>query len=216
MNTQSRARSHGFNRLDIFVIVAVLAVLTAAFLADRKKRVDRAKLIACMGNLTQVGLSFRQWALDHQDSYPMSLSTNLGGTLEHITSGEVWRHFLVMSNELNTPVILVCPSDPERVRVRHFTPAFSNTNISYFVGVDANETMPQMFLTGDRNLEGGTRLPNRMVLVTSNDTVSWSKRMHRHQGNVGLADGSVQRFSSLQLQEAVPHTGTATNRLAMP
>lgn len=216
MNPQSRASSHGFNRLEVLVIVAVLAVLAFAYLADRKKGMDRAKFIHCTGNLKHIGLTFRMWALDHQDAYPMSLSTNLGGTLEHIATGEVWRHFQVMSNELNTPVILGCHSDRDRVRARHFTAAFSNTNISYFVGVDANETMPQMFLTGDRNLEGGTRLPNRMVLVASHDTVSWSKRMHRHQGNVGLADGSVQRFSSLQLQEALLHTGTASNRLAMP
>ncbi|MBE0545357.1 MAG: type II secretion system protein [Verrucomicrobia bacterium] len=216
MNTQSRARSHGFNRLEILVIVAVFAVLAFAFLADRKKQIDRAKRISCLGNLKQVGLSFRQWALDHQDAFPMSLSTNRGGTLEHVGTGEVWRHFQVMSNELNTPVILGCHSDRDRVRARHFTAAFSNTNISYFVGVDANETMPQMFLTGDRNLEGGTRLPNRMLQVTSNDTVSWSKGMHRHQGNVGLSDGSVQGFSSLQLQEALLNTGVATNRLAFP
>ncbi len=145
-NTQSRARSRGFNRLEILVIVAVLAVLAVAYLADRKKRMDRARLIACMGNLKNVGLSFRQWALDHQDAFPMSLSTNLGGTLEHVATGEVWRHFLVLSNELNTPVILGCHSDPDLVRVRHFTPAFSNTHISYFVCVDAHETLPPMFL----------------------------------------------------------------------
>lgn len=196
--------------------MAVLAVLALAFLADRKRRADRAKLIHCMGNLKHVGLSFRMWALDHQDAYPMSLSTNRGGTLEHVATGEVWQHFQIMSNELNTPVILACASDRDRVPVRHFTSAFGNTNISYFVGVDANETMPQMFLTGDRNLEGSTRLPNRMLPLTSNDTVSWSKRMHCHQGNVGLSDGSVQRFSSLQLQEALLHTGVATNRLALP
>ncbi len=216
MNTQSRARSHGFNRLEILVIVAVLAVLALAFHADRRKRVDRAKLIHCMGNLKHVGLSFRMWALDHQDAYPMSLSTNRGGTLEHVATGEVWQHFQIMSNELNTPVILACASDQSRVPVRHFTSAFGNTNISYFVGVEASDTMPQMFLAGDRNLEGGTQRPNRMRLVTSNDTVSWSRRMHRHQGNVGLSDGSVQRFSSLQLQEALLHTGVATNRLALP
>lgn len=211
-----RARAFGFNRLEVLVIVTVLAVLALAFLADRKKRVDRAKLIHCMGNLKHVGLSFRMWALDHQEAYPMSLSTNLGGTLEHVATGEVWRHFKVMSNELNTPLILTCASDRDRVPVRHFTPAFSNTNISYFVGVDASETMPQMFLTGDRNLEGGTRLPNQMLLVTSNDTVSWSSKIHRHQGNVGLSDGSVQRLATPQLQEALFYTGEATNRLAMP
>jgi len=40
--------------------------------------------------------------------------------------------------------------------------------------------------------------------------------MHKNQGNVALADGSVQAFSSSRLQEVLSNTGVATNRLAMP
>jgi hypothetical protein len=36
------------------------------------------------------------------------------------------------------------------------------------------------------------------------------------QGNVGLADGSVQGFSSTALRRALENTGVETNRLAMP
>ena len=75
----------------------------------------------------------------------------------------VYHHFQVMSNELNTPVILVCPSD-----VRGFARDFSslrNANISYFVNLDAGEATPAMPLCGDRNLltKVGEPTPNPLA-----------------------------------------------------
>src|SRR6266705_3972586 len=73
-----------------------------------------------------------------------------------------------MSNELSTPKILICPSEYDnRGAASTFsyvipggsanaTPYTNDLNTSYFVGVDAQDTNPQMFLTGDHNLgEGG-------------------------------------------------------------
>ena len=53
-----------------------------------------AERIQCVNNLKQVGLAFRIWAGDNQDKYPTTLN--------------------VMSNELSTTKILVCPSDKAR------------------------------------------------------------------------------------------------------
>jgi hypothetical protein len=145
----------------------------------------------------------------------MSVSTNLGGTLEYVARGEMFRHFQVMSNELSTPKILVCPADV-RQPANDFGPTFGNTNISYFVGVDADESKPQMLLSGDRNIDGGTKLANGILEITTNQLVSWSSRMHDGFGNVGIADGSVQQVTSSGLRSLLQQTGVATNRLAIP
>jgi len=126
-----------------------------------------------------------------------------------------FKHFQVMSNELNTPVILVCPRDSRR-SAKDFRTGFSNTNVSYFVGLVTNDDNPQMFLSGDRNVTGGTRLANGIIELTTNHVIGWGTDMHNGQGNVALADGSVQGFSSQRLREALSNTGVATNRLAMP
>jgi prepilin-type processing-associated H-X9-DG protein len=40
--------------------------------------------------------------------------------------------------------------------------------------------------------------------------------MHNGQGNVGLADGSVQQVSIPGLQQMLKNTGDSTNRVALP
>jgi prepilin-type N-terminal cleavage/methylation domain-containing protein/prepilin-type processing-associated H-X9-DG protein len=214
---QRRKRQEGFTLIEVIVCIAIVALLAAlVILPGMQRSKARAQRISCVGRLKCVALSFRAWAIDYTNAFPMAVSTNLGGSLEHAVTGEIWRHFQVMSNELNTPVVVHCPSDGKRTPLRSFGGSFSNTNISYFVGLDANDTTPQMFLAGDLNLVGGTPLSSRMLLLTTNTAVRWGKDLHKHRGNIALADGSVQGISSLQLEEALANKGAETNCLALP
>ena len=145
----------------------------------------------------------------------MAVSTNSGGSLEYIATGAVFRHYEVMSNELSTPFILVCPRD-NRKPLKNFGPTLANSNISYFVGIDARDETPQMFLAGDCNITGGRRLSNGILELGTNDFIGWSQGIHNGLGNVALADGSVQQLKSEGLQESLKRTGTSINRLAMP
>lgn len=209
-------------RIEVVIIVAVIAVLAAMLFPALRKDRERRKRSACVINLKQMGLAFHQWSNGGSPALPMEVSTNEGGTKEYTVTGEVFRLFLGISNELNTPKMLVCPADITRRPVKHFASLVNNTNISYFVGVDAKsiwaqETFPSMFLTGDRNLTNGAPLPpNRIMDLASNSVAGWTAEIHSRQGNVGLADGSVQSFSTSKVREALNNTGVATNRLAMP
>jgi prepilin-type processing-associated H-X9-DG protein len=40
--------------------------------------------------------------------------------------------------------------------------------------------------------------------------------MHNGNGNVGMADGSVQQVTIDGLRNAIKHSGDATNRIALP
>ena len=43
--------------------------------------------------------------------------------------------------------------------------------------------------------------------------LQWTDKMHQKQGNVALADGSVQQYSSSKLKEAIRSSGdTSANR----
>jgi prepilin-type processing-associated H-X9-DG protein len=126
----------------------------------------------------------------------------------------MFRAFQVLSNELNYPNILICPSDT-RTPASNFVTLLSNTNVSYFVSLDAKDSYPQMVLSGDRNLEiDGVAAKPGIVALQSNNVISWTTEMHKRRGNIAFADGSVQVITKFNLRSQ--DNGVATNRLAMP
>ncbi|MEO7299431.1 MAG: hypothetical protein ABI042_12750 [Verrucomicrobiota bacterium] len=121
-----------------------------------------------------------------------------------------------MSNELGLPKALVCPADKGRKPADDFL-KLSNSNLSYFLGVDANENLPQSILSGDRNITNGFAPTNGMLLLMTNQPVGWTKEIHKYQGNVALGDGSVQQASSARLRdEIVRNSDLSTNRIQLP
>jgi competence protein ComGC len=202
-----------FTLIELIVIIAI-SVLLLCMVAPAPSQKARSQRIHCANNLRQIGLGFKTFGLDSNDQFPMYVEAKHGGSLEALSTGEVFRHFQAMSNELSTPKILVCPADTRPPASNFF--GLANANLSYFIGMDANDSTPAMFLTGDRNLTNGTVLPpDRILIVTTNHPAGWNHEMHRFMGNVGLSDGSVQGFTRSKLNEALWNSGV-TNRLAIP
>ena len=136
--------------------------------------------------------------------------------MDLVKSADAYIHFLVMSNELNSPKVLVCPNDSNRMPSTNWS-SLRNANISYFAALDATDTRPQMFLSGDDNFTvAGTKPKPGLLELWTNAPVSWLATRHMHRGNIGLADGSVQAFSNSRLNQALLGTGQATNRFVMP
>jgi len=217
MKTSSgRFSNQGFTLVGLIIIVAVLAILAAMLLPALASAKRKATRIQCVNNLKQCGLAFRIWEGDNGDKYPMAVSTEKGGTMEFTGGADTFRHFQVMSNELSTPKILVCPADV-RVAAVNFV-QLKNKNVSYFVSLDASEPNPQRFLDGDRNLNADPAPENGILKVVPGQRLSWTSAMHVNQGNLGLADGSVQQVSNAGLREALRNSGNPTNtwRIALP
>ncbi len=148
----------------------------------------------------------------------MHVAVQEGGVKELVETGAVWSVFLVMSNELSTPRILDCPHNRERTNALSWQ-SLNNSNVSYFVGLDAEESYPQRFLSGDDNFTLG-RVPTKpgVLILPTNSPVSWTANRHKDGGNIGLADGSVSLspVSSQRLRQLLVETGMATNRLVLP
>jgi hypothetical protein len=149
--------------------------------------------------------------------------------------------FLCASNQLGTPKILFCPAECETYARQAATtfagtvapgsnavPYTNDLNVSYFIGVDAMETYPRMFLTGDHNMGGNANPPTLFYEGAPGSTMSantpfisagtnfntaagqgpaFLNNMHSMQGNVGMADGSVEWFSRTNLQSALKNSG---------
>ena len=95
-----------FKIVAVATVVLLLALVAVAKIAKFRSVRDA---INCNNNQKQIGLSFRVFADSHSEKYPMNYSTNQGGTMEYTAAGQVFRHFLALSNELSTPLVLTCP-----------------------------------------------------------------------------------------------------------
>jgi competence protein ComGC len=209
-------RSRAMTLTEVIVVVAVMVVLIGLLLPALVSGHGHQRP-ACVNNLKQIGLAARIFAIDTEGKFPWQVSTNDGGSREYLeVSNSAFRHFQVMSNELSTPKILVCPQDRKRAWGTNWVMGFDNRNVSYFVGLNASETNANSILSGDRYLAGNRESTNGFLELTSGDTIGWTKKYHDFQGFVAFGDGSVRWLDSPALQKALRNSGVATNRLAIP
>jgi prepilin-type processing-associated H-X9-DG protein len=139
--------------------------------------------------------------------------------MEFIADGHVAHQFQVLSNYLRPTYVYHCPTDTTRFPAADYQ-AFTDTNISYFVNIDA-EAAPAV-LTGDRNLRfnGRTVQPGSFVF-TNATTMDWTHELHyqtfgKSRGVIGFVDGHAELVPGTNLTTAFARQGTNDQRLLVP
>ena len=135
------------------VIPAMLAALLLPALAAAR---HRAQEVNSVNNLKEISLAIRMWEQDNNNQYPWNVSQRFGGVQEVCgTDANGFETnpvaiFEVMSNELGTPKILVCPDDPNKQPAVDFASLTTN-NISYLLrtGPNVNNANPGEVLAVD-------------------------------------------------------------------
>jgi prepilin-type N-terminal cleavage/methylation domain-containing protein len=240
-------KTTGFTVIELLAVVAVLALLASAILPALARTKASVHRVNCTDNLKRISVAFQSWSSSHSDAYPMRVPASSGGYADYIglrivsqgqsTTRGVFGIFMVLSNELASPHLLICPAENE---VRLAATTFANTiptgstgmvpftndlNTSYFVGVDTTPSSPAMFLAGDHNMGAdGNLVPTRgfvtapstyspdfKVMLGTNFAVNagpgWLDTMHAKRGNVVLGDCSVQQLDRARLQALLPISG---------
>jgi competence protein ComGC len=221
MNTSSSSRRVGaFTVLELLLVIAVIGILASLLLPVLGQAKARAKRIQCIEQLHQTGVAFIAFAHDHDGKFPMSVSTNAGGSMESVISayqlgGDFYfsfRHFQPLADELRTPKVLVCPTDTRQPATNFIL--MNNENISYFVAVDAEFSRPSSILAGDRNLTSDYAGSGSLVHLGPNATLRWTKELHQFKGNLLFSDGRVEENNSPRL--ALAGGSVPTTAISLP
>ena len=218
-------QTFGFTLVGLLAILAVLALLAVVVLARLSKLRSYAVRATCGEHLREVGVGFQIWANDHDKKYPMSVSTNMGGTLEWVEGGKAVFSAISKSCRMNWAVqkfwsARTTPGSSPVIPVMRFGFDFEqlkNENLSYFVGLDADKSKSHTLLAGDRNITNGLAPIRTVLKLPPNRLTGWTEAMHNSRGNIVQADGSVLTgFTTLQMRDALKNIGDATNRIALP
>jgi len=204
-----------FTLIELLVVVSIIGLLVAILMPSLSRARAQAKLIACMSNLHQVGMSLLSYAHDQgviphgPDVQP--LVPYLEGNDGRLATNQIWTGpqqpmkqrmalGLLLTRAVNIPEMMYCPGDDsndpveelDKIAKQKMSPAYSSYLYRQLHETDGRGKIESF----GRNTAGG-RATALAMDVNSLITVDPSFRRTNHKAvkvNVLYADGGVLAF----------------------
>jgi prepilin-type N-terminal cleavage/methylation domain-containing protein/prepilin-type processing-associated H-X9-DG protein len=113
-----RRTSRAFTLIELLVVIAIIAILAAILFPVFAQARDKARSIACMSNMKQLGVAIQMYTQDYDEQIFFRSTTNVDSTRTHMaTSGNALRWWNMISPYVKNNQIYRCPSDQPRLSV---------------------------------------------------------------------------------------------------
>ncbi len=99
----------GFTLIELLVVIAIIAILAAILFPVFAKAREKARQVACMSNMRQLGLAFGMYIEDYRGVVPWDDLT-VGGAPEGTAPTWTWR--LMIYPYVMNDQVFVCPTAP--------------------------------------------------------------------------------------------------------
>ena len=90
----------GFTLIELLVVIAIIAILAAILFPVFTAAKESARRTKCLNNMKQMGMAFRLYADNNNDTYP---------TTDHNDARQSWLYGLQRYS--STKLLYMCPSD---------------------------------------------------------------------------------------------------------